>query len=92
MSRRFPCAGAESQAHRGVRARRGDAPKEAGGHFSWDPSTQTETVTDPRGNLWKDVYANNLLVKRVDALGNTTQFAYDASLNKTSVDPHRNEE
>jgi RHS repeat-associated protein len=54
--------------------------------FSWDQPGQTETTTDPRGKTWKDIYANGLLVKRIDPLGDTVQYAYgDADLNQTSV-------
>lgn len=52
--------------------------------FSWDPATQTQTVTDPRGNSRKDVYASNVLVKRIDAVGNTTELAHNTSLDATS--------
>jgi RHS repeat-associated protein len=53
--------------------------------FSWDANTQTETATDPRGNAWKDVYSNNVLIKRIDPLGNVTQIGSDINLNRTSV-------
>src|SRR5205085_3217125 len=44
-----------------------------------------ETATDPLGRAWKDVYSNNVLIKRIDPLGNVTQFGSDVDLNKTSV-------
>jgi RHS repeat-associated protein len=53
--------------------------------FSWDSATQTETATDARGNTWKDVYSNNVLLKEIDALGNVTQYGSDVDLNNTSV-------
>jgi RHS repeat-associated protein len=53
--------------------------------FSWDPATQTATATDARGNVWKDVYSNGALIKRIDPLNNTTQYGYDTDLNLTSV-------
>lgn len=53
--------------------------------FAWDPATQTATVTDANAHAWKDVYANNVLIKRIDALGNTTQFGHDTGLDTTSV-------
>jgi RHS repeat-associated protein len=53
--------------------------------FAWNTPTQTATVTDARGNAWKDVYQNNILQKRIDALGNETQFGHDPDLNKSSV-------
>jgi RHS repeat-associated protein len=54
-------------------------------HFAWDPATQTATATDPNDHAWKDVYENNLLVKRIDPAGETTTFGYDTDLNTTSV-------
>src|SRR5207237_1843947 len=54
-------------------------------NFAWDPATQTTTVTDPRSNVWKDVYQNGVLFKRIDAQSNTTQFGFDSSLNETGV-------
>jgi RHS repeat-associated protein len=52
---------------------------------SWDPTTQTMTFTDARSNQWKDVYAGNILWKRIDPLGNTTTYGYDSSLALTSI-------
>jgi RHS repeat-associated protein len=52
--------------------------------FSWDATTQTQTVTDPRGNSRKDVYASNVLTKRIDAVGNTTQLGHNSGLDATS--------
>jgi RHS repeat-associated protein len=61
------------------------------GAFSWDEPTQTATYTDARQNEWKDVYEDNLLVERIDPLGNSTLFDYDAGLNVTTVtDPRGN--
>ncbi|HEX6699608.1 MAG TPA: DUF6531 domain-containing protein [Gaiellaceae bacterium] len=53
--------------------------------FAWDQATQTTTETDARGNTWKDVYANNVLTKRIDPLGHQTQFGTDSAINRTSV-------
>jgi RHS repeat-associated protein len=53
--------------------------------FAWDPSTQTETVTDPNSHVWKDVYANNVLTQRIDPAGDTTTFVHNTSLDNTSV-------
>lgn len=53
--------------------------------YSWDPTTQIETTTDPRGKTWKDVYANGLVVKRIDPVGDAVQYGYDADLNQTRV-------
>jgi RHS repeat-associated protein len=57
--------------------------------FSWDWSTQTLTATDARNNVWKDVYANNVLVRRTNPLNQTISVAYDADLNQTSVTDFR---
>jgi YD repeat-containing protein len=53
--------------------------------FSWDQPTQTLTATDPRDNAWKDVYSNNVLKKRLDPAGDTTQFGHDDPLNTSAV-------
>lgn len=59
--------------------------------FSWDPATETSTMTDARGGTWKDVYSYNVLVKRIDPLGNEIVFDHDAGLNVTAViDPRGN--
>lgn len=59
--------------------------------FSWDAATQTATMTDARGKVWSDVYASNVLIRRVDPLGNTTRFSYDADLNLAKItDPRGN--
>jgi RHS repeat-associated protein len=58
--------------------------------FAWDAPTQTSTFTDARNHQWKDVYVDNLLVKRIDPLANTTQYAYDSDLNVTKVTDARN--
>lgn len=56
--------------------------------FSWDSATQTSTMTDARGGIWQDVYSNNILLRRIDPLGNTTTYEYDSNLNLTSrTDP-----
>jgi len=59
--------------------------------FSWDPVTRTSTMTDARQNIWKDVYTEYALTKRIDPLGNTTEYAYDGQFNLTTVkDPRGN--
>lgn len=59
--------------------------------FAWDPTTGTSVFTDARGGVWTDVYVSNKLVRRVDPLGNTTSYTYDAAFNRTSVtDPRGN--
>ena len=57
--------------------------------FSWDDPSQTETITDPNGHIWKDVYQNNMLYQKVDPLGNTITYGYDADDNLTSVQDAR---
>ena len=42
-------------------------------NFSWDPATQKSTMTDERGYA-EGRYSYNLLVKRIDPLGNETVF------------------
>ena len=53
--------------------------------FAWAAATQTATITDPRGNVWKDVYSNNVLLKRIDALGNETVLSHNVSLDQTAA-------
>lgn len=53
--------------------------------FAWDAATQTATVTDPNQHVWKDVYVNNVLFKRIDGASNTTELGHDTDLNGTSV-------
>jgi len=48
--------------------------------FGWDPATETATMTDPRGGVWRDVYRGNVLIKRVDPVGGTTSYEYDSAL------------
>jgi RHS repeat-associated protein len=54
---------------------------DAAGHvstFSWNPATQTATLTDPRGKQWQDVYSGNLLQQQIDPLGDTNSYIYDS--------------
>jgi RHS repeat-associated protein len=53
--------------------------------FSWDPVAQIATVTDPNGNVWKDVYGSNVLLKQLDGTGKATVYGRDANLGLTSV-------
>jgi RHS repeat-associated protein len=53
--------------------------------FAWNPTTQTQTTTDARGKVWKDVYDNGLLVEQIDPLNNTWTYDYDSDLNRTSI-------
>lgn len=48
--------------------------------FAWDAVTSTATMTDPRGGLWKDVYLGNVLQRRIDPVGNITDYEYDSQL------------
>ena len=57
--------------------------------FSWDDPSQTETITDPNGHIWKDIYQNNMLYQTIDPLGNTITYGYDADDNLTSVQDAR---
>lgn len=60
-------------------------------HLSWNDSTQTETITDPRGGVTKDTYYGNVLIKHVAADGGETSYFYDGNLNQTGVlDPRGN--
>jgi RHS repeat-associated protein len=59
--------------------------------FAWDAASQTSTMTDARGGIWKDAYTNNVLTSRVDADGNTTTYTYDGDLNLVgATDPRGN--
>jgi RHS repeat-associated protein len=53
--------------------------------FAWDDATQTATITDPRNNMWKDAYSNNILESEIDANSKTTQYTHDDDLNDSSV-------
>jgi RHS repeat-associated protein len=53
--------------------------------FAWDAATQTATITDPDNHVWKDVYQNNVLIKRIDPAGEITQFGHDLGLDTTGV-------
>lgn len=48
--------------------------------FTWDPAASTATMTDSRGGLWKDVYLGNVLQRRIDPVGNATEYEYDSQL------------
>ena len=53
--------------------------------FAWDAATQTATVTDPKNHVWKDVYVENVLFKRIDGTDDATELGFDSDLNGTSV-------
>jgi RHS repeat-associated protein len=53
--------------------------------FAWDAPTQTATITDPDNHVWKDVYQNNVLIKRIDPAGEVTQFGHDIGLDTNLV-------
>lgn len=48
--------------------------------FAWDAATSAATMTDPRGGVWKDIYSGNVLQRRIDPVGNTTDYEYDTQL------------
>jgi RHS repeat-associated protein len=53
-------------------------------YFSWDPTTQTETVTDNRGKTWKQTYTNGVLVSFSDPVtGEVIGVVFDEDLNLT---------
>ncbi|HWL35055.1 MAG TPA: DUF6531 domain-containing protein [Frankiaceae bacterium] len=53
--------------------------------FSWDLATQTQTMTDPRGKVWRDVYSGSFLVRRIDPEGGTTHYAWSDQGNLVAV-------
>lgn len=60
--------------------------------FSWNATTKTASMTDARGKVWRDIYASNVLVERIDPEGNSTKFGHDDDLNLNSVtDPEGNQ-
>jgi RHS repeat-associated protein len=48
--------------------------------FDWDDGTETETMTDPRGKVWTDVYNSGVIASRTDPEGDTTTYGYDPNL------------
>jgi RHS repeat-associated protein len=61
------------------------------GYYSWNSNTGTAVTTDARGGSWSDTYIGNELTSETDPLGDTTQYRYDSSGNKTEViDPDGN--
>jgi RHS repeat-associated protein len=58
--------------------------------FSWNSAIQTQTTTDARGKVWKDIYSNGLLVQQVDPLNDITTITYDSDLNVSSIVDARN--
>lgn len=52
--------------------------------FSWDPATQTSTMTDAKRATWVDVYSNNVLQRSIEPAGTTSQ-RYDGGLNRVKV-------
>jgi RHS repeat-associated protein len=53
--------------------------------FDYDDSAQRTTMTDANGGAWTDVYRGNVLVRRIDPLGNALTFDYDGDLNLVEV-------
>jgi RHS repeat-associated protein len=45
--------------------------------WSWNATTKTSTMTDPRGGEWKDVYSNSWLIKQVDPTGIETLYDWN---------------
>ena len=59
--------------------------------LSWDPTTQTQSITDPRGKTSHDVYYGNVLTKHIASDGAETSYYYDGNLNQAAVvDPRGN--
>jgi RHS repeat-associated protein len=54
-------------------------------HFAWDNATQTATATDANQHVWKDIYQNNVLIKRISGSGETTLFEHDTDLDVSAV-------
>jgi RHS repeat-associated protein len=54
-------------------------------NFEYDDSAQRTTMTDSNGGDWTDVYRGNVLVRRIDPLGNALTFDYDNDLNLVEV-------
>lgn len=53
--------------------------------FTWDYQTQTSTITDPRNNVWRDVFAGNVPLKEIAPLGNETVLGHGPQLDQTSA-------
>jgi len=54
-------------------------------NFAYDGRAQRTTMTDANGGQWTDVYRGNVLVRRIDPLGNALTFDYDNDLNLVEV-------
>lgn len=54
-------------------------------NFEYDHAAQRTTMTDANGGEWTDVYRGNVLVRRIDPLGNALTFDYDDNLNLVEV-------
>jgi RHS repeat-associated protein len=52
--------------------------------FAWDAPTSTATMTDARGNEWKDFYQGLELIRREDPLTGAVEFERDEDLNLTT--------
>jgi YD repeat-containing protein len=53
--------------------------------FAWDAGTETSRMTDSRGQVWTDVYHDNILQQQIDPLGHRTSYEYDGDLNMTAT-------
>lgn len=48
--------------------------------FTWNPTTETASMIDSRGGVWRDVYRGNVIIRRIDPAGGTTSYEYDTQL------------
>lgn len=53
--------------------------------FAWDPLTQTATMTDAAGKVWRDVYDENVLASRTDPDEEQVTVVHDGELNPSQV-------
>lgn len=60
--------------------------------FDWKPTpgavpdgSGVQTTTDPEGNVSRDTYYGNVLLRHVDGAGNKTSYTYDENLNLIAI-------
>ena len=46
--------------------------------FAWDAATQTATITDPEGNVRRDLYQGNVIVSQIDETGRSNDVYYNS--------------